>query len=196
MTAKIIRFAKRATKQHPFYSLVQLFCYFGAPKDKAFNYAVVILESLRFWDRLKRKAILKRLAPPKVVISSQTAAARTNADKVEGLNVLRQATLAIIGRNRGIIEENRETMIAQCRERKTSPNLDLLRIRYKDGWHEMENLEDFREVFAALAHPDLFSIAAHYLGGAPVLMSVAIVFTPQNDSILGSQVFHAHHSFD
>lgn len=193
---KAIRFFRRAVRQDPFYTLVQLFCFFGMPKDTAFRYAVSLLEFLRFRDRRKRRKILRTLAPPKLAISSRSAAARSNSDSVEGLRILQQATLAVVERNREFIEANREKMIAECRAKKTAPNLDLLRIRKGDGFYEMDNVEDFREIFAALAHADLYSITANYLGGAPILMSIALVYTPQNNSILGSQFYHAHSSFD
>lgn len=59
MSTKVIRFVKRAARQDAFYTLVQLFCYMGVPKNTAFKFAVFILEFLRFRDRWKRKVILK-----------------------------------------------------------------------------------------------------------------------------------------
>lgn len=195
-TTKAIQFIGRATRQDPFYSLVQLFSYFGMPKRKAFKYAISILEGLRFRDRWRRRRVLRHMAPPKVVVSALTASARCNSDEVEGLAVLRQATLAVIERNRNLIEGDQKEFHERCKELRTAPNLDLLRVHHGEGWYEMENVEDYREIFRALAHPDLMSITANYLGGAPVLVSIALVHTTQNDSLLGSQLFHAHSSFD
>lgn len=129
-------------------------------------------------------------------VSRQYASARSNSKTVAGLDALRQATIAVVERNQDFIEKNRVSMIADCRAKNTAPNLDLLRVNKRDSRYEMDNVADYREIFAALAHPDLFSITANYLGGAPILLSVSLVYTPQNDLRLGSQIFHAHSSFD
>lgn len=190
------RFAKRAAKQNAFYSIRELMCFFGMRKSVATMYAIRLLETPRFRDRAKRRSMLRQLPNPKLTIPPETAAIISNADAIEGLRELRKAAMAIVERNRDYIEQVGPKKIEELRQMNTAPNLQILRIVRNGSSYSMDNVRDYRDIFSALAHPDLISIAANYLGAAPVLLSVALVYTPQNEWLQGSQIFHAHDSFD